>query len=428
MREGKMTRTIRDAKLESRAARLRLEPGRKPHWKTIVPSELHLGYRRKRANEPGTWLVRRYIGDKNYRVEPLGIADDFNDDLMSFAAAQRLAQEHKTERKGKGHLTVADVIKDYVTWLEAHRACAHDSKKRAEKHILPALGDVRIAALTPVMLNKWRDSLITKPAESRPKADGTLNLRPMPQTEEERRARKATANRNLMIIRAALNHAFHNGLIESDSAWRKVRPFKDAGAARERALTVEEATRLVNAADAASGFRDLVHAALLTGARYGELTRLRVGDFANGKIAITKSKSGKPRWVRLTAEGRAFFEQLTVGRAPGDTLLEKRRKDHAPRTWNAAEQKRPMRLACRAAKMEHTGFHQLRHTWASLSVMAGVPLLVVANNLGHSDTRMVEKHYGHLTESYMDDAINEGAPRFGLVQSTNVKRLRTKRS
>jgi integrase len=39
-------------------------------------------------------------------------------------------------------------------------------------------------------------------------------------------------------------------------------------------------------------------------------------------------------------------------------------------------------------------FHVLRHTWASLAVMADVPLLVVARNLGHADTRTVEKHYG----------------------------------
>lgn len=35
-------------------------------------------------------------------------------------------------------------------------------------------------------------------------------------------------------------------------------------------------------------------------------------------------------------------------------------------------------------------FHGLRHTWASLAVMNGVPLLVVAKDLGHRDTRMVE--------------------------------------
>ena len=43
--------------------------------------------------------------------------------------------------------------------------------------------------------------------------------------------------------------------------------------------------------------------------------------------------------------------------------------------------------------------------------MAGVPLLVVAKNLGHADTRMVEKHYGHPAPSYIADAIR--APRFG---------------
>ncbi len=44
--------------------------------------------------------------------------------------------------------------------------------------------------------------------------------------------------------------------------------------------------------------------------------------------------------------------------------------------------------------------------------MNGVPLLIVAKNLGHSDTRMVEKHYGHLAPSYISDAIRAGAPRF----------------
>jgi hypothetical protein len=44
----------------------------------------------------------------------------------------------------------------------------------------------------------------------------------------------------------------------------------------------------------------------------------------------------------------------------------------------------------------------------------GVPLLVVAKNLGHSDTRMVEKHYGHLAPSYIADAIRAGGPQFGF--------------
>ena len=56
--------------------------------------------------------------------------------------------------------------------------------------------------------------------------------------------------------------------------------------------------------------------------------------------------------------------------------------------------------------------------------MAGVPLMVVSRNLGHADTRMVEKHYGHLAPSYVADAIRAGAPRFGGT-SDNVETVRT---
>jgi integrase len=69
------------------------------------------------------------------------------------------------------------------------------------------------------------------------------------------------------------------------------------------------------------------------------------------------------------------------------------------------------------------GSQSLRHTYASLAVMNGAPLLVVAKNLDHSDTRMVERHYGHLAPSYMAEAIRMAAPRFGIETTPKVKRL-----
>jgi integrase len=69
-------------------------------------------------------------------------------------------------------------------------------------------------------------------------------------------------------------------------------------------------------------------------------------------------------------------------------------------------------------------FHGLRHTWASLSVMNAVPLMIVARNLGHASTGMVEKHYGHLAPSYITDAIRAGAPRFGIKLDKKVVALR----
>src|SRR5271156_2704835 len=91
-----------------------------------------------------------------------------------------------------------------------------------------------------------------------------------------------------------------------------VKPFGEVETARVRYFTQDEVRRLVNAAQGA--FRILVNAALFTGARYGELGRLRIGDFNpdSGTVFIGQSKSGKPRHVVLTEEGQRFFTQITV--------------------------------------------------------------------------------------------------------------------
>jgi integrase len=192
-------------------------------------------------------------------------------------------------------------------------------------------------------------------------------------------------------------------------------------------LTIAEAQRLINSSD--PEFRPLVEAALQTGCRYGELTRLQVHDYNPdaGTLAIRQSKSGKPRHVVLTEEGAELFAQLTAGRSGhllifrNESRIQRRASGVDTGEWRPSEQGRPMTDACKRANVTPpVSFHTLRHTWASLAVMALVPPLVVARNLGHADTRMVEKHYGHLAPSYVADAIRAGAPRFGRIRPSNV--------
>jgi integrase len=201
----------------------------------------------------------------------------------------------------------------------------------------------------------------------------------------------------------------------------RLEPFKGVAAARVRYLDVSEARRLINASD--PEFRPLVEAALQTGCRYGELARLTVEDFErdSGTLSIRVSKTGKSRHVILTEEGSAFFSQLTAGRAKHQMML---RRPNG-QAWTKSLQSLPMARACERAKISPTiSFHGLRHTYASLSVMAGVPLLVLARNLGHVDTKMVEGHYGHLASTYITAAIRAGAPRFGTVEPSNVTTIR----
>jgi integrase len=224
------------------------------------------------------------------------------------------------------------------------------------------------------------------------------------------------------MLKAALNHAFDEGYVPNRDAWgRKLKPFRAVEVARIRYLTIAEAQRLLNACG--PEFRTLVRAALETGARYGELIRLEVADFNSdaGTVHVRHSKSGKERHIILTEEGTEFFRQHCAGRGGHQPMF--RHSNGAG--WKASEHGRPMAEAVEKAKITPAiSFHGLRHTWASLAMMKGTPLMVIARNLGHADTRMVEKHYGHLAPSFITDAIRAGAPRYGIKMAKQVVSLR----
>jgi integrase len=424
-----MPRKVRDSTLETRTARARLRVAHKPYYRLIEPG-MHLGYR-KLASGPGTWLVRRYSGDGRYVLENLRtadgtlvLADDYEDSdgerILNFAEAQRAARGARGQHRAAGAYTVANAMDDYLLFLKSDGRAAHsvrDARYRIDVFIRPQLGSVKLAALTTEQLRRWRDQIASSPARLRTRNGEQQKHREMSADEDGKRARRATVNRTWTILRAALNHAFREGKVDNDIAWRNLKPFRSVDGARIRYLTIAEAKRLINACDAA--FRPLVEAALQTGCRYGELCRLQVHDFNpdSGTLAIRQSKSGKARHVVLSDEGKAFFEQLTVGRSGADPMFGK--------VWAKSHQARPMREAVERAKIRpRISFHGLRHSWASLAVMGGMPLMVVARNLGHADTRMVEKFYGHLSESFIADEIRKRAPRFGIKPSRRVTPLR----
>lgn len=411
-----MARRIKDATLDSRAARAKLQPRGEPYYRAVERG-VHLGYRR-RANAAGTWLVRAFTGTA-YRADRLGIADDRSDadgvTVLDYWQAVDLVRNRISERgrvlaESVRRVTVDDALDSYLRTTEGEGRSINDSRCRIDALVRPALGKFKLDELTPDQLRRWRDALAKSPPRLRTKNGEKQKYRDVTD-DDGKRARRASANRVWAILARALNQAFHDGKVASDHAWRLVRPLKNVGRSRGRYLTVAEAKRLVNAADA--DFRALILAALQTGCRYGELCALRVADFNAdaGTVHIARSKSGKPRHVVLSAEGQAFFRQLCAGR-PGDGFMLAKL---GGKPWGKSEQKKKIDAACVVARLKPAiSFHGLRHTWASLAVMNGMPLMVVARNLGHADTRMVEKHYGHLREDYVAAEIRKAAPTFGF--------------
>jgi integrase len=412
-----MARTVRDSNLESRAARSKLKARGKPYYKTLDEG-LHLGFRKGQG--AGKWVVRLYTGKQTYSVETIATADDLSDangvDVLSFVQAQARARARRDERSRTaagitGPFTVDAAMDDYLNYLEHNRKTADDCRYRYTAFIQPSLGKIEVAALTAKQIRDWHGDLAKLPRRLRTAKGEAQKYDAAIKDDDAKRRRRVSANRTLTVLKAALNRAWREGNVASDAEWRRVELFEGVNSARIRFLSIAEAKRLVNACD--PDFRKLVQAALETGARYSELARLTVADFHadNGTLAIRMSKTNTPRHVVLTDEGRAFFRQVCAGRAGSELMLTKANGSQ----WLRAHQFRPMGEAVRRAKITPAiGFHGLRHTWASLSVMAGMPLMIVAKNLGHVDTVMVQQHYGHMSQDHVADAIRASAPRFGF--------------
>ena len=314
----------------------------------------------------------------------------------------------------RGPYSVSDAVRDYLEEITAEKPArpVRDARYAFENSVLPELGHLLIENLTTDRLVRWRNALAARPLGVRKKRTASIRAsRAVADTDEARRKRKATANRSLTMLKAALNRAFHGGRVASDMVWRKVKPFARVEKPVIRYLSADEARRLVNACP--PDFRRLVQAALLTGCRYSELTNLSCVDFNTDSdtLTIRQAKAGKPRHVVLTSEGRTLFIAWTAGRSANTHIFV--RDDGHP--WGKSHQQRPLIEASEIAKISPpVNFHVLRHTHASHLAMKGVGLGVVAAQLGHADTRMTEKHYAHLAPSYVADTIRAHFPTLGI--------------
>ena len=423
-----MARTVRDAKLETRTARDELKVSGKPHFKSI-DSGLHLGYRKGKRG--GKWVIRWYEGDGKYKVETIGLADDTQDadnvSIFNFSQAQAKARElflqwgrqsHGLEAVPEGPYTVKNAIDDYLTDYDRRSGKSRSPMEASiNAHIIPPMGTLEVAKLTQNKIKSWHEKISKTPARLRTREGEDQQYRGALESPDAIRKRRSTANKILTMLKSALNYSYHEGKVASNAAWVNVKPFKDVDAPTIRYLNDKESTRLVNACP--SDLRAMVTAALLTGARYGELTRLITSDFNpnSGTLYVSISKSGKDRHIALTDEGKVFFNRATAGKLGSDLIF--RRTSGTP--LGRAQQYRPLKDACKVAKIEPAiGFHILRHTYGSRLANRSVPMAVIAAQLGHADTRITEKHYAHLGPSYVADTVRNAFGEIGLLEDDNV--------
>ncbi|GAB6083820.1 site-specific integrase [Desulfuromonas carbonis] len=283
--------------------------------------------------------------------------------------------------------TLAELADRYLEFVQGQKAAA--TKRGFIRELKAEFGGVKLNSLSLAVVEGWQARLLSEP-------------RPPLKGEEEPRPPFAVAsvNRRLACLKHMLTKARDWDLIGKDTLdrLRRVKLPKEENR-RSRFLSIEECQRLVAAAE--PHLRPVLLFALNTGCRKGEILGLtwdRV-DLAHGFITLDKTKSGERREIPINAPLRACLKGL-VRRVDTNLVF------YNPATgsrWH--ELKRSFATACRKAKIQDFRFHDLRHTFASHLVMAGVDLTTVSRLLGHASLTMTLR-YSHLAPDHLKGAVD----------------------
>lgn len=185
----------------------------------------------------------------------------------------------------------------------------------------------------------------------------------------------ATINRSLATAKKGLSLAFFPAKLTPVNYCDHIRVLQ-LNNARETFLSVDEVRKLASfctvQAQAAIWF------ALLTGARRGEILKLKKQFVSENTITLTKTttKSKRTRVIPIVDALRPWLEHFPL------TIT----VDEVTTAWRRAR-----RLAC----MPHARFHDLRHSCASILIACDVDLYTISQILGHADPKTTQR-YAHL--------------------------------
>ena len=208
-------------------------------------------------------------------------------------------------------------------------------------------------------------------------------------------AAPATINKEMGLLRNAFNVAIKEWEWCRDNPVQRVR-METVNNQMERWLTAKEEASLLAASPA--WLQDIITFALHTGMRRGEILNLQWQDIDFGRetLVVMKSKNKQRRTIPLN---RQVFELLVLKQ-------EHRRQDSqfvfttangtpiSPRNLARGFQK-----ARKKANIPNLRFHDLRHSFATRLVQAGIDLYQVQRLLGHKKPDMTQRYAHHCPES-----------------------------
>jgi integrase len=232
-----------------------------------------------------------------------------------------------------------------------------------------------------------------------------------------------SANYTIKVLRAMLNQARRDGLVQTNEASRvtliqRLRKFE------RRPFTLDE-LKLVLAA-AGDEWRGMILTGLYTGLRLGDIALLTWSnvDLRQQELVVTTQKTGRRQIIPLAAPLLRHFEDMASCDGADAPLFPKAhdlktRNPHGGPLSNqfyeilvsaglmpARNFKKTRKGRSSQRQLNEISFHSLRHTATSLLKNAGVSDVIARDIIGH-DSAAVSANYTHIDQSTKRDALGK---------------------
>ena len=335
--------------------------------------------------------------------------------------AARFEEECKSGCVANPTMKMGDFCTEYLEIIRSTLSPATVAfyQREIERHIVPALGHLRLRDITPAHVQKYIQQLAALPKTDR---SGKA-------TSDYENISPSTVRRYLTVLQSIFKQAVKLGLISDSPAKTERLTIPKVLQPKIEIFSKAEAAAMLAALESEPlQFQTLIQLAIFTGARRGELVALKFSDvdFENKKITIERSaiklkghktgtKPPKDYETRTVSINDSCLELLRLLRAEKYEIAKRigdkwRGGNWIFTTWdgsimNPQTPTKQFEKFLQRNGLRHRKFHSLRHTSATLLLYGGINIKQVQSRLGHGDIETTNK-YLHVLEETDVEAAN----------------------
>jgi len=333
----------------------------------------------KRGNK---WVIHYYYDGKRYR-ETVGESKTEARQALSARKTQIREGRFFPNKKQESKTSWEEFLPIFNKWAEKNlKATSFKRYMVNVANLTPFFEGKSLSQISPKMIEHFKSSRIDKNGVS-----------------------PSTVNRDLACLKRIYNLAIRWGYVEHNPV-SKVDFFKE-NSGRLRYLTAEEISFLLSVCQ--QYLKDIVEFVIHTGLRRGELFSLKWIDIdlKNRLLVVKNTKNNEDRIIPLNDVALNVLHRIP-------RQLHNEHVFTTPATKRGDkvnDVKKSFKTALEKAGIKDFRFHDLRHTFASHLIMAGVDLTTVKELMGHKDIKMTLR-YSHLSPDHKKRGVDMLCERF----------------